>query len=511
MDTGKIRVRFAPSPTGLLHVNNARTALFNWLFARRMGGDFVLRIEDTDAERSEDRNEKQIIEDLCWLGLNWDEGPNETDAGERGTFSPYRQSKRTEIYAAHTKRLLLEERAYRCFCTPEDLEQERKMAVAEHRPQVYSGKCRRLSESHISQNLSKGKPYAIRLKIPDHPIRFHDMVRGDLEFAPGTISDPILVRSAKGNGNGATPGFPVHNYVVAVDDALMGITHVIRGDDHLQNTPKQVAIFDAFKWRVPEFAHLSAIVGSDGERLSKRHGAASISSYREMGYLPEALVNYLALLGWGAEDSKTETLTPDQLVHAFALERVTSSPVIFDIEKLISLNRHYLKLAEPARLASLCWDYFGGLLPGKEDASNSVLVWFFHVVALLAPSVDHLDALPAKAAFIFHIDPGLARAVEENAAVLKTDSARTVLAELAGRVRAHSGAVTATDFATWMNEVKEAADVDGNDLYHPVRIALTGSHSSPEFDKLIPLIEQGAALNLSIPSVRERLEQFVGV
>jgi len=209
MDTGKIRVRFAPSPTGLLQVGNARTALFNWLFARRMGGDFILRIEDTDAQRSEDGHEKQIIEDLCWLGLNWDEGPNETDAGERGAFGPYRQSKRMEIYAAHTKRLLLEEKAYRCFCTAEDLEAERKKAVAEHRPQVYSGKCRRLSKAHITQNLTKGKPYAVRLKIPDHPIRFHDMVRGDLEFARGTISDPILVRSAKGGGNGASPGIPV--------------------------------------------------------------------------------------------------------------------------------------------------------------------------------------------------------------------------------------------------------------------------------------------------------------
>jgi nondiscriminating glutamyl-tRNA synthetase len=511
MDTGKIRVRFAPSPTGLLHVGNARTALFNWLFARRMGGDFILRIENTDAERSGERHEKQIIEDLCWLGLNWDEGPNEVDGGERGAFGPYRQAKRTEIYAAHTKRLLLDEQAYRCFCTPEDLEAERKKALAEHRPQVYSGKCRGLSKALITQNLSKGKPYAVRLKIPGNPIRFHDMVRGDLEFAPGTISDPILVRSAQGGANGASPGVPVYNYVVAVDDALMGITHVIRGDDHISNTPKQVAIFEAFNWKVPEFAHLSTILGSDRERLSKRHGATSISSFREMGYLPEALVNYLALLGWGAEDGKTEIFTPDQLVHAFALERVTPSPAIFDVEKLNRLNRHFMKLAEPARLASLCWDYFGGLMPGKEDASDAVLVWFFHVVALLAPSVNHLDALPAKAAFIFHIDPGLARDDEENAAILKTDSARTVLTELAARVRAHSGGVTASDFATWMNEVKEAAAVDGNDLYHPVRIALTGSHSGPDFDKLIPLIEQGAALSLGIPSVRERLEQFVGV
>jgi glutamyl-tRNA synthetase/nondiscriminating glutamyl-tRNA synthetase len=502
------RVRFAPSPTGLLHVGNARTALYNWLFARRTGGQFLLRIEDTDLERSEVRYETQLIEDLRWMGMDWDEGPGaEPGTPEKGDFGPYRQSERLEIYAAHTERLLAEGKAYRCFCTTEELEAERKQAVTEHRPQVYSGRCRGLHPAEIEKNLAEGKPFAVRLKIEDHPLRFHDLVRGPVEFAPESVSDPILVRSA----SSISAGVPVYNYVVTVDDALMQITHVIRGDDHISNTPKQVAIYEAFGWPVPEFAHLSTILGADRERLSKRHGATSISTFREMGYLPEALVNYLALLGWGAEDGKTETFTLPELTRLFSLERVTPSPAIFDFDKLNWLNRHYLKQAEPERLAALAWPYFADQLPAHDSAPEPIKDWFARLLALLVPSVDHLDQLPAKAAPIVAFDPEAAHANEENAAILAVDSARTVLTEMAGRIRAHSGPVTPEVFKAWMNEVKAAAGVKGKELFHPVRVALTGSHSGPEFDRLIPLIEDGAALGLGIPSVRERIERFVGV
>jgi len=236
-----------------------------------------------------------------------------------------------------------------------------------------------------------------------------------------------------------------------------------------------------------------------------------MSSFREMGYLSEALVNYLALLGWGAEDGKSETFSPQQLVRAFSLERVTSSPAVFDFEKLNGLNRYYMKQAPPARLAALCWDYFGGLLPEKELASDAVLIWFFHMISMFVPSVSHLDEIPAKAAFIFHMDANLARADQENAAALAADSAHVVLTELANRVRAHAGPVAASDFSAWMEEIKTATGADGKELYQPVRIALTGTHSGPDFDKLIPVIEQGVALELGIPSVRHRLDQFIGV
>lgn len=509
MESESIRVRFAPSPTGLLHVGNARTALYNWLFARHSGGKFVLRIEDLDLDRSKTSHEKQLIQDLVWLGLDWDEGPNENDLSETGEFGPYRQSKRVEIYASRTAQLLAEGKAYRCFCTPEELEEERQQAIADGRPQVYGGRCRVMSKFDIKENLLRGKYYSIRLRIPDRAIRFHDLIRGDLEFEPETISDPILVRSAQGGTAGANPGVPVYNYVVTIDDALMGITHVIRGDDHIANTPKQVAIYEAFGWKVPEFVHLSTILGPDRERLSKRHGATSMSNFRELGYLPEALVNYLALLGREAEDGKTEVFNPDQLVRAFSVEQLKASPAIFDFEKLNSLNRHYLKLATPARLAALCWDYFGGLLPEKDDVPDAVLVWFFHMIAMFVPAVNRLGEIPAKAAFIFHMDPNLARADKENETILGAESAQRVLNELAARVRSKAGPLSAADFNGWMNEIKSSTGISGEELEQPVRIALTGTVSSPEFDQLIPVLEQGAALNIGIPSVGQRIAAFL--
>jgi nondiscriminating glutamyl-tRNA synthetase len=272
MQTPTTRVRFAPSPTGMLHVGNARTALYNWLFARHTGGDFLLRIEDTDVERSEVRYEAQLIEDLRWLGLDWTEGPQ-----IGGPYAPYRQSERYPIYQQHTEQLLREGKAYRCFCSAEELEQERQLAIQQHRTQMYSGKCRSLAPADAQARAAAGESFAIRLAVPDAPLRFHDIVRGDVEFSSDTVSDFILVRSS---------GVPVYNYVVTIDDALMRITHVIRGDDHISNTPRQVAIYQAFGWSLPEFAHLSTILGSDRERLSKRHGATSVASFREMGQLP---------------------------------------------------------------------------------------------------------------------------------------------------------------------------------------------------------------------------------
>src|ERR1700742_2174409 len=380
----KPRVRFAPSPTGMLHVGNARTALYNWLFARHNGGSAILLIEDTDVERSEARYEALLIEDLHWLGLTWEEGPQ-----MGGSHRPYRQSERLPIYAEHTEKLLAEGKAYRCFCTPEQLEAERAAATAAHQPQVYSGRCRAVSMEDSQRRAASGELFAVRLRIPDHPLRFHDMVRGVVEFPNETISDPILVRSN---------GMPVYNYVVTLDDALMEITHVIRGDDHISNTPKQVAIYEAFGWPVPQFAHLSTILGSDRERLSKRHGATSIASFREMGILPEALVNYLALLGWGAKDGTSETFTPKELIAEFELERVTASPAVFDFDKLHWLNRHYLKLADPARVLELAWPYFKkqGLLPSRATADTETMAWFGRLIALFLPSADRLEQLPEK-------------------------------------------------------------------------------------------------------------------
>ena len=494
MQSHKTRVRFAPSPTGLLHVGNARTALYNWLFARHTGGDFLLRIEDTDLERSEARHEAQLMEDLRWLGLGWDEGP---DVG--GQYGPYRQSDRLDIYARHTEQLINEGKAYRCFCTPEEIEAERRRAAELHQPQVYSGKCSRISPADSLARASAGESFAVRLRIPERPLRFHDLVRGEVEFTSESVSDPVLVRSS---------GVPVYNYVVTVDDALMQITHVIRGDDHLSNTPKQVAIYEAFGWPVPVFAHLSTILGSDRERLSKRHGATSIASFREMGVLPEALVNYLALLGWGAEDGKTETFTPEELTRVFKLERVTASPAVFDWDKLHWLNRHYLKQSEPQRLAALAWPHLP--LPPADSSSPALQAWVERLIALFLPALDRLDQLSEKTQFIFRFDETAAKQNAENAPLLSSEIAQKVLSAFAARAAAFSGAVTPEQFKLWMNEVKAETGAKGKDLFHPVRIALTGAHSGPEFDKLIPVIEEGSQLGLSILNIRARIERFIG-
>ena len=506
MTASKPRVRFAPSPTGQLHVGNARTALYNWLFARRFGGDFLLRIEDTDIERSDARYEAQLLEDLRWLGLDWDEGPQantqSTPGKEEGPYGPYRQSERLEIYREHTERLLAEGRAYRCFCTSGQLDAEREQSIAAHQPQIYSGRCRNITPAESAARAASGEPFAVRLRIGPDPIGFHDIVRGAVEFAADAVSDPILVRSS---------GMPVYNYVVTVDDALMQITHVIRGDDHLSNTPKQVAIYRAFGWPVPQFAHLSTILGPDKTRLSKRHGATSIATFREMGVLPEALTNYLALLGWGAEGGTRETFTMAELAAEFTLERVTPSPAIFDFHKLHWLNRHYLKMAQPERVAKLARPYFlaQGWLPATEN--TEVDAWFQQMLALFLPAVDQLDQLPEKARFLFSFDPAAAMANEENAAVLATPSARKVLEEFTARIAVLAAPVTPETFKTVINEVKTAAGAKGKELFHPVRVALTGTHSGPEFDKVVPLMETGSRLPLPTPifGVLRRAELFL--
>ena len=456
----------------------------------------VLRIEDTDVERSEERFEGQLLEDLKWLGLDWDEGP---DVG--GTHAPYRQSERLDLYREHAERLLREGKAYLCFCSQEELERERAHALAHQQPPIYSGKCRALDPAESQRRRANGEGAAIRLRIPEHPIRFHDIVHGPVEFSNEVVSDPIIVRSI---------GMPVYNYVVVVDDALMDITHVIRGDDHLSNTPKQVALYEALGWPVPEFAHLSTILGKDRERLSKRHGATSIANFREMGVLPEALMNYLALLGWAPSGGTREIFTPEGLKKEFSLERVTPSPAVFDIEKLYWLNRYYIKKSPLERIERLAEPHFvrAGLLP--ENLDERTRAWFAKVVALLAPSVDKLEQLPERAELIFRYDAVAALGAPDNAEVLGAPKTREVLAAFAQQVESDPSPMTPDRFKTIMNEVKARIGAKGKYLFHPVRIALTGSHSGPEFDKLIPIIEEGSELQLPrhVMNVRERLAWF---
>ncbi len=491
----KPRVRFAPSPTGQLHIGNVRTALYNWLFARKTGGTFILRIEDTDVERSEGRYETQLLADLKWLGLDWDEGP---DVG--GPYPPYRQSDKMEVYRAYAEQLIQEQKAYYCFCSAEELERERQQALAEQRQPIYSGKCKRLDPAEVERRRAAGEPGAIRLKIPERPIRFHDIVRGSVEFSNEVVSDPIIVRSS---------GMPVYNYVVVIDDADMKITHVIRGDDHISNTPKQVAVYEALGLPVPEFAHLSTILGPDRERLSKRHGATSISHFREMGVLPEALMNYLALLGWAPSGGDREIFPKDELIRGFTLERVTPSPAIFDNEKLNWLNRHYIKNS-PARVVHEMGIGFlrrAGLLPPTLNAN--VRSWADRVIDLLAPYVDRMEQLPERAGILFNFDPVKAVSNPENAEVLQGGKALPVLEGFAKRASQETP-LAPERFKEIMNELKAETGAKGKDLFHPVRVALIGAHSGPDFDRLIPLMEEGSRLSLPIhvKSVSERVQQF---
>ncbi len=315
-----IRVRFAPSPTGFLHVGNARTALFNWLFARQQKGTFILRIEDTDIKRSALEYEEKLKKDLLWLGLDWDEGP---DVG--GAFGPYRQSLRLDTYKDYTQRLLDMGKAYHCFCSQEDLEAERKKAMAKNGVAIYSGKCANISAAEALQRIKDGEKASVRLRTPDRgELTFRDLVRDELKFDLGLIGDPIIVRST---------GHPAYNFAVVVDDSLMKITHVIRGEDHISNTPRQVLVYQALSCVPPQFVHLSMVMGRDKTRLSKRHGATAVDQFQKDGVLSSALFNYLALLGWAPHEDK-EVLSREELIRLFDLKKVSRSAAIFDYDKL---------------------------------------------------------------------------------------------------------------------------------------------------------------------------------
>ncbi len=322
-----VRVRFAPSPTGYLHIGGVRTALFNYLFARKHKGSFVLRIEDTDPERSTPESVRAILDGMEWLGLDYDEGP-------------ILQTDRNDLYQEHIERLLAEGKAYPCYCSKEELEQRRKRALKEGRDPKYDGRCRG------GVKPVPGREPAIRFKAPHTGTTVvNDLIRGPIEFDNSQMDDLIIRRSF---------GMPTYNLCVVVDDALMGMTHIIRGDDHLTNTPKQILLYEAFGYEPPKYAHVPMILGSDKTRLSKRHGATSIMAYKEMGYLPEAMLNYLARLGWGFGDEEIFSL--EELIGKFSLEGINKSPAVFNPEKLLWLNHHYIKTGDPERLAGLLND-----------------------------------------------------------------------------------------------------------------------------------------------------------
>jgi glutamyl-tRNA synthetase/nondiscriminating glutamyl-tRNA synthetase len=475
-----MRVRFAPSPTGHLHVGNARTALCNWLLARGRGGVFVLRIEDTDAERSTGESEQAILEDLRWLGLDWDEGPDVS-----GPHAPYRQSQRLELYRDAARRLLDSGRAYHCFCTPETLEAERQAALLAGQPPKYSGRCRALSPDAAADRVAAGEPAAIRFAVPaDRDVAFTDLVRGRVAFSHEVLGDFVIVRS---------DGRPAYNFAVVVDDARMAITDVVRGEDHISNTPRQLLIYDALGVSPPRFAHLSLVLGPDHAPLSKRHGATSVAEFRERGTLPEALVNYLALLGWSPGGDE-ELVDAAEMARRFDLSAVSHSAAVFDTAKLAWINRHYMKAAPGARIARDALKYFvrAGYVTHATEAS---LAYLEELLPMGIGSVDWLDELPSRVAFVFEWDVARAAAL----AGAEPDGGR-VVAAFAGEVEG-SGPLDREIFRAAVGRVRAATGLKGRALLHPIRAALTAAESGPELDLLVPAIDRGAALGVTVGTV----------
>ena len=498
-----MRVRFAPSPTGALHVGNARTALFNWLLARGHDGTFILRIEDTDAERSTKQSEDSILEDLRWLGLEWDEGP---DVG--GGHGPYRQSERLHLYTSYANELLAGGQAYYCFCPPQKLEDDRRKDLAAGRPPKYRGTCRGMGPDEVKRRLEAGERGVIRFRVPERvDVSFQDLVRGDVTFNTDVIGDPVLVRS---------DGRPAYNFAVVVDDALMEVTHVIRGEDHISNTPRQVLVYRALGFAPPKFAHLSLVLGPDHTPLSKRHGATSVSEFREHGYLPEALTNYLALIGWsprssgGGAETDVELMPLDAMARRFALEDVGHSAGVFDPEKLAWMNRHYMKAATPARIASESARFFQakGFLKRKSDAA---LAYIESLMQMAVGSVDRLEEIPDRLAFLFEYDAAAALASPPVEEVLDEPGAREVIAALPDAI---DGPMLDRDaFRAAANRVKEKTGRKGKALFHPIRVALTGESGGPELDLAVPAMDRGAQLPMDagvarVLSARDRASAF---
>ncbi len=474
MPAAPVKVRFPPSPTGLLHVGSARTALFNWLFARHHGGRLVLRFEDTDRARSTDEAIDQALRVLEWLGIDWDEGP-------------VRQSERLEIYRQTAGRLIAEGKAYRCYCTVEELEAERSRRQAANLPLIYSGRCRSLTDAERERFEAEGRPSAIRLMMPaDGETSIEDAVRGHVRWENSLMGDHIIIRS---------DGTPTYQFSNPVDDIAAGITHVIRGEDLLSSTPRQLAVYRALGAPEPSFAHLPMILGPDKKKLSKRHGAVSVEEFRDRGYLPEAMRNYLALLGWSFDDRTTVMSTPE-LIERFTLDRVNRSPAVFDFQKLEWLNGEHLRaLSHEAYLRELIGylRFRGSPLADREER-------LAEVVPLVHDKLRELGQFEAFAGFLFGplvIDP---EAWERVAG--QPDSARA----LAAAEDALTG-LAAWDHDSIERALREACELTGlkpRELFLPVRVAISGRTVAPGLFESLELLGRGESLR-RIADARRRL------
>ncbi len=461
-----MRVRFAPSPTGTLHVGSARTALYNYLFARHTGGRFVLRIDDTDTARSDAALESAIMADLRWLGLDWEEGP---DVG--GPSGPYHQKERLKLYRGAAGELLDSGLAYRCFCPEERLEKLRREALVGGRPARYDRRCLGLAPDEVRRRLAAGEPAAIRFKVPEGDVVIIDLIRGPVTIGGDALSDPIIVRS---------DGVAGYNFATVADDLAMGITHVIRGDDHLTNTARQQLLFEALGGPVPQFAHHSMVLGPDGGKLSKRHGASAVGDYRELGYLPQAIVNYLALLGWS--HGEEEVLGMPRLIAEFELEKLSPSPAVFDLPKLDWLDHEHimaLALEEHERR-------FAERLPlGTPPPAAAALA------AAYQSSLVRYGAAPELAAAV--LEPPLPPP-ELSAALLPAAEQLTRVRELRAEAPEWLTPAGARELLAAYRSWGKELGIGARDLLMPLRIALTGAEHGPELPFVLAALHRGVAL-----------------
>jgi glutamyl-tRNA synthetase len=468
MSQTQVRVRFAPSPTGYLHVGGARTALFNWLFARNQQGVFVLRIEDTDQERSTEASVGAILRGLSWLGLDWDEGP-----GKDGPWGPYFQSERRPLYRETLAQLRANGHTYRCFCTDADLQRREQTARDAGRGwDGYDGHCRDLTAAQVAAYEADGRPAAWRLRTPADGVTFwYDIVVGKREFQNAVLTDRVLMKA---------DGFPTYNFAAVVDDHAMGITHVLRGDDHVSNTPLQLLIYAALGWSPPKFGHMPMILGPDRKRLSKRHGAVAVEEFQAQGIVPQAMVNYLALLGWSIGAGGDEVLSVDALIKRFSLKKVNSSPAAFDYDKLEHINSQHLKRMGPAErralalplLAERGWVYDPAwMVPGAADQAGYV----DRLLALLGGRFSSLRLLPEQLGFFFVEDFPRDEAAWQDHVATATNRAHLAAlgAALAQGLPAAEPAVAAA-YEAVVRDLAAGLGVPAGDLIHPARVALSG-------------------------------------
>jgi len=467
-----VRVRFAPSPTGFLHIGNARTALVNWLCARHNDGTFILRIEDTDIKRSTKESEISILSDLRWLGLDWDEGP---DVG--GKFSPYRQSERAEFYYSIVEKLKQEGRAYECYCTDEELEQDRQEDLKNKRPPRYRRRCLDLSEREKKRRLSEGRKASVRFFVKPEIVKLHDLVMGEIEFDASNIGDFVILKS---------DGKPSYNFAVVVDDVLMEIDAVIRGNDHVSNTPKQIMIYNVLGLKIPQFAHIPMIVGMDGERLSKRHGATSVHEYREQGYLPDALVNYLSLLSWSSSTGD-EILSRERLIEEFSFERISKSQAAFDIKKLNWLNGHYIRNSDINKIAALCKPYLSEKKYTIDDNEK-----YLKIIDAVRGNLDKLSQITEYVSIFFMDEVILG---EKELSYLKQETAKKVLATFFNKTHTMN-TINSSEFVSVIKEIQKETGIKGKDLWMAVRIAMTGRFEGPELNTVFEIFGPEKSCNL---------------